>query len=159
MLFKNLYLLKLNFKNKLVFFPSQKIKVLERKIQDLENIEASNKNHLLDELVKEHLKVENHYHINRKKTLEWRAILRGKLKKEKECCEECGSTQILTLDHIIPQSFLKDLGIDPDFDFNVKNFKLLCQKCNIKKGSHFDFKDPRTEVLLKEYLGKAKWKK
>jgi len=83
----------------------------------------------------------------------WKMNLKKNLRATIGCCEKCGAVdRDLTLDHIIPQSFLKDLGIKPDADFNKNNFSLLCSLCNQQKGSRFDFTDRRTIHLLDYYL-------
>lgn len=152
-------LLKTNIVNRIWFFPSQKIRILEKEIKRLNGSNSQHKGNLLNSLVKEHLKAITYERKSKKESIEWHAVLRGKLKAEKKCCEKCASIYELTLDHIVPQSFLKDLGMVPEHDYNVNNFRLLCKKCNNDKGNHFDFTDERTEKLLQYYLGKRKWRK
>lgn len=44
-------------------------------------------------------------------------------------CKECGATNDLTVDHIIP---LVDLH--PDLRYEVSNLQVLCRRCNSRKG-------------------------
>lgn len=159
MLKKHISLLRTNIVNRWWFFPSQKIRILKKEIKKLQGSQSQKKESLLASLIAEYVAVNRYERKNKKQSIEWHAILRGKLRIEKKCCEKCGSNNDLTLDHIVPQSFIRDLGMNPDYDYNTKNFRLLCRKCNSEKGSHFDFSDLRTEVLIKEYLGRVKWKR
>lgn len=83
----------------------------------------------------------------------WKSRLLKKLKLEIGMCEKCKRNDLgYTIDHIIPQAILKDMGIEPHKDRNEGNLRLLCQLCNTRKGERLDFTDKRTKPLLLEYL-------
>lgn len=69
-------------------------------------------------------------------------------------CEKCErSVGYLTVDHIVPQSFVICLDNGRDLVKNdEKNFQKLCQPCNKMKGCAWDFTEPRTIVILMGYL-------
>lgn len=68
-------------------------------------------------------------------------------------CDKCGrKTDYLTVDHIIPYSFVFEMGLrNEQFDHDW-NFQLLCRPCNRLKGATFDFTDKRTVPNLKRYV-------
>ena len=65
-------------------------------------------------------------------------------------CERCGSTVNVTVDHIIPVSLLKELGVDM-YECDG-NFQLLCRLCNTFKANRLDHLNPNTIPLLKKYV-------
>ena len=67
-------------------------------------------------------------------------------------CEDCGRTEMLTLDHIIPLIILRDFGFNPKKFFDKENLRLICRPCNGIKSGRLDFSDPRTKKLLLKYL-------
>lgn len=52
-------------------------------------------------------------------------------------CLQCGSTENLTVDHIIPQS-LRVNGVRLIGKYNISNFQTLCYNCNTRKGNKFN---------------------
>ncbi len=68
-------------------------------------------------------------------------------------CRRCPREEWLTLDHIVPLSLLRDMGIDDLETYrDHDNFQLLCKPCNQFKSNRLDFSDPRTKQLLIKYL-------
>ena len=67
-------------------------------------------------------------------------------------CSNCTNKKNLTIDHIIPQSILKNLNIDPMKTYDEDNLQILCFACNIMKGQQLDFSIPKTKILLWKYL-------
>lgn len=69
-------------------------------------------------------------------------------------CQKCGrDVSYLTVDHIIPQSFVLCLDDGKNLAINDEdNFQKLCQPCNKMKGASWDFTDKRTIELLKKYI-------
>ena len=131
---------------------AEKIKI---KLEILE-IEKNKKiDEEVDKLLKKIERSERFKSIVKKNYLVWKNAYRKKLIREIGCCEKCSRKNvILTIDHIIPKAFLKSLGIKAEQDRNEDNFQLLCELCNHKKGSYFDFTDPRTYFLLRYYTDK-----
>jgi len=68
-------------------------------------------------------------------------------------CAKCSKkTDYLTVDHIVPFSWVFDMGLrDISYDHDW-NFQLLCRACNRLKAAKFDFTDPRTMINLKRYI-------
>jgi 5-methylcytosine-specific restriction endonuclease McrA len=74
--------------------------------------------------------------------------------KDKDC-EKCGSSFELTIDHIIPVSFLiEQLGATLDETYDYSNFQVLCRRCNTLKSGRFDLSDNRTKTLLFKYINR-----
>ena len=71
-------------------------------------------------------------------------------------CERCGCNdeEVLSIDHIIPITILYDFGLTDDEIFEDKYLQLYCYNCNIKKGIHLDFENPKTKELLLKLLEK-----
>ena len=69
-------------------------------------------------------------------------------------CQKCNrEVGYLTVDHIVPQSFVLCLDNGKSLAINDEdNFQKLCQPCNKMKGASWDFTDTRTINLLKKYL-------
>jgi 5-methylcytosine-specific restriction endonuclease McrA len=68
-------------------------------------------------------------------------------------CEKCGEIEHLTVDHIVPISFLQQFAITPDPGFWLKeNMTYLCFHCNRKKGAEIDPRDPRTYEVIRKLL-------
>lgn len=84
---------------------------------------------LNQELIKKGFRIENgrleKYTIEGRKRKNWKSNHRGKSQKfMKEKCEKCGSTENLTIHHVIPLS--KNVII------SEKNCSTLCRKCHDK---------------------------
>jgi hypothetical protein len=59
----------------------------------------------------------------------------------------------LTLDHIIPVSFLtQQLGATVEETFDWDNFQALCRRCNTLKAGRFDLSNVKTKPLLLKYV-------
>ena len=67
-------------------------------------------------------------------------------------CEKCTAAINLTLDHIVPQVLLYNLGFNNEVFFDDDNLQLLCKRCNLFKGARLDFTNPRTKPLLQKYI-------
>ena len=77
------------------------------------------------------------------------------IERDGEKCVKCGSVNELTIDHIIPVSFLEMMGIFRKHTLSKKhhqNLQLLCRKCNSLKRERFDWTDKRTKPLILWYL-------
>lgn len=71
-------------------------------------------------------------------------------------CAKCGrKTDYLTVDHIVPDSFIQALGLRLEAYDHDWNFQLLCRACNKLKGNLFDFTEARTMENLKRYVDLA----
>jgi hypothetical protein len=70
-------------------------------------------------------------------------------------CRKCGREEWLTIEHIVPVHFMRDMGI-PDYETydDKENLQILCKMCNTFKGGRFDFSDPRTKQVLLRLLEK-----
>jgi 5-methylcytosine-specific restriction endonuclease McrA len=77
----------------------------------------------------------------------------AKLMLESGVCEKCPRTTNLTLDHIIPLSFLAQMGIDVLRDVVPDNYRILCKPCNLFKGDRLDFSTPKTKEILLRLIG------
>lgn len=68
-------------------------------------------------------------------------------------CRRCGREEWLTLDHVVPMSLLRDMGI-PEIETyaDKENLQLLCKMCNGFKANRLDFSDPRTKRVLLRLL-------
>ena len=92
------------------------------------------------------------YNLIKRENIRQRIELRKRLIRTIGKCESCNRNINLTLDDIIPQSLLKQLGIDPEVVFLKENFQLLCYGCNQFKSDRLDFRNPKTKKLLLKYL-------
>lgn len=84
--------------------------------------------------------------------------------KYRECQnEDCKSKDNLTIDHIVPVSYLKQLGFISIETLTMrqrKNLTILCGRCNNKKGDKIDLKNKKVKRLMVWYLKnyeKIKW--
>lgn len=83
------------------------------------------------------------------KLYEWRE----RAKNGEGACEKCKRTDHLTVDHIIPLSFIIELGIPKEEHYDdEENFQFLCRWCNIQKANRLDHLNPKTIPLLKKYV-------
>lgn len=79
-----------------------------------------------------------------------------------EKCANCGSVEILTVDHIIPIFMLEPLYRDtPDNRLEMiyndeDNFQVLCKYCNKQKGCLLDIRNPKTIPLLEKLIKQLK---
>lgn len=69
-------------------------------------------------------------------------------------CSECKHRVFsLTVDHIIPVSFIEVIDrtglLCHEWE---ENFQHLCRACNQFKGSRIDIKNPKTKELLQELI-------
>jgi 5-methylcytosine-specific restriction endonuclease McrA len=150
---RKLLLFRQDIWNKLSYFPRERAKKLELKVKQLEEQDQKNAQEEVDKIIKRMKRSEKFQKIVKKEYVVWKAVIRKKLISEIGCCEKCGTTsRPFTIDHIIPQKFLKSLGIKPEEDRNEDNFQLLCDLCNGRKASDFDFTTPKTYYLLLDYL-------
>lgn len=67
-------------------------------------------------------------------------------------CESCGTEAELTVDHIFPASLLVSWGLKELAWEDKDNLQLLCKKCQVRKGSNFDFHNPKTIPLIQKYI-------
>ncbi|WP_124712697.1 HNH endonuclease signature motif containing protein [Mycolicibacterium nivoides] len=61
-------------------------------------------------------------------TARWERLSK-RLRKFSPFCENCGSTEQLSVDHIIP------VTQRPDLIFELANLRVLCMRCNRQRGS------------------------
>jgi 5-methylcytosine-specific restriction endonuclease McrA len=80
----------------------------------------------------------------------------AELWKENAKCARCESTVKLTLDHIVPKSYLRDFGVNTDHEIIEGNYQLLCNLCNSYKSNKPDFTVPATKKILEGLLGAIK---
>lgn len=76
----------------------------------------------------------------------------AKLKEQYGKCAKCERTENLTLDHLVPQSLLRDMGVDIEHEIIEDNYQILCRICNQYKSSRLDFANPQTKVVLVRLL-------
>lgn len=81
-----------------------------------------------------------------------------KCKEGTEKCANCGETQRLTVDHIVPVSLINqfmifDERVNCDFE---ENFEILCYYCNRRKAANIDPRNPRVYQILEYIINKAK---
>lgn len=70
-------------------------------------------------------------------------------------CLRCHSNENLTIDHIIPVTFLiTQLGASIEETFDWDNFQSLCRRCNTLKGGRFDLSHPKTKPLVIKYVNR-----
>ena len=67
-------------------------------------------------------------------------------------CNRCRREKELTIDHIIPQSLLAQMGFDVEKMWDEQNLQILCRYCNTFKGNKLDFADKKTKPLIQKYL-------
>ena len=77
----------------------------------------------------------------RTNTGKWQRFSR-RLRRLSPFCEKCGTTEQLSVDHIIPFSQR------PDLEYVVANCRILCLTCNGQRGDNVT-DDERAEVLAR----------
>lgn len=74
---------------------------------------------------------------------------------ENHNCAMCGSEKDLTIDHIIPISFLfQQFGATKEETYDFDNFQSLCRRCNTLKAGRFELSNPKTKHLIIKYANK-----
>lgn len=58
----------------------------------------------------------------------WKQAREDCLERDGYACVECGSSESLEVDHIIP------LELEPELAFELENLQTLCRPCHIEKG-------------------------
>ncbi len=79
-----------------------------------------------------------HVHSN---TTRWKNLSQ-RLRKASPSCEWCGTTDALTLDHVIPVSITTELA------YAVENCRVLCKSCNGRRGNTYTTDEAR-QVLTR----------
>ena len=70
-------------------------------------------------------------------------------------CFKCKGKVGLTVDHVVPQSFLEQIGLHEEVYEYQSNFQILCRFCNQAKGNRFELMtNPKTMPLLKEFIAR-----
>ncbi len=91
------------------------------------------------------------YFGNFKRTLEYKELQSKLYKKQLGLCVNCKTSISLNqnthCDHIIPIKELECLH-RLDLVYNVNNFNLLCNKCNLKKSSKYNKSEIEDLLLL-----------
>ena len=77
------------------------------------------------------------------------------LNRDGKKCYKCGREEWLTIDHIVPVSILRDMGVSELETYDdEENLRILCKMCNGFKANRLDFSDPRTKRVLMRVLEK-----
>lgn len=88
--------------------------------------------------------------------IEAKKATREKLRAKYKKCTTCGTTNNLTVEHIIPVATLKLFGLKRmetyDYEQHKKNLTLLCENCNRKKGNTIDLSDKKIKRILMWYI-------
>ena len=87
-----------------------------------------------------------------KKTMALEMMWLDEQKKSGRKCDRCGTEKDLTVDHIIPESLLVQLGLEPRVSYVPQNYGVLCRRCNLFKANRLDYANPKTKPLLKEFV-------
>jgi 5-methylcytosine-specific restriction endonuclease McrA len=75
------------------------------------------------------------------------------LNRDGKKCYRCGREEWLTIDHIVPVSILRDMGVEERETYaDSENLRILCKPCNSFKANRLDFADPRTKRVLMRAL-------
>lgn len=61
------------------------------------------------------------------KTPEWQALRQRVFQRDGRLCKQCGATDRLQIDHILPKA------THPFLMFDIANLQVLCQPCNFSK--------------------------
>lgn len=82
-----------------------------------------------------------------------------KCKSGTEKCAKCGSTERLTVDHLVPAFLLKEFMVMEEYDIAYdfeENFEIVCFYCNRMKGARIDPRNPKVFQILEEVIRRAK---
>ena len=66
-------------------------------------------------------------------------------------CASCGTKNNLTVDHIVPRSFLHPFGFMDVYN-DRENLQAMCEPCNKAKGMTLDYKNPKTILFMNKIL-------
>lgn len=70
-------------------------------------------------------------------------------------CRRCNREDWLTIDHVVPVSLIRDMGVSEMESYtDAENLQILCKICNGFKANRLDFSDPRTKSVLMRLLEK-----
>lgn len=60
----------------------------------------------------------------------WKSLSK-RLRRLAPWCEQCGATEVLTVDHLLPVSDY------PELNYAIENCRVLCKSCNGRRGNRF----------------------
>lgn len=63
----------------------------------------------------------------------WRKVCATVRERDGETCQECGATEDLTVDHIIPVSTFTTADLAAGRQYDLDNLRVLCRSCNGRK--------------------------
>jgi len=67
-------------------------------------------------------------------------------------CQKCNKEKDLTVEHIIPEHILLELGLTKEIYYDEENFAHYCHACNHFKSGRIDVSHPKTKGLLLKYI-------
>jgi len=73
------------------------------------------------------------------------------LKDQEQKCVNCGATDNLTIDHIVPVDIISQF-VEEAKTFNEKWYQVLCYRCNKFKANKLDLANPKTKEILTDLL-------
>jgi 5-methylcytosine-specific restriction endonuclease McrA len=84
-----------------------------------------------------------------------------KCKEKNAQCVKCGDKRLLSVDHIVPVSLIKQFLIDSNSDYDAMynmedNFQILCKYCNAMKRDSIDVKNIKTFEVLEKVIKECK---
>jgi hypothetical protein len=85
-----------------------------------------------------------------------RIVAQAVYARENGVCDQCGSEDLPTADHIVPMFMLNMLGFDMDHEFRLEWLQVLCYPCNVAKGSNIDWSSWRTQHILTRAIAESK---
>lgn len=88
-----------------------------------------------------------HAHWN---TARWKRLSK-RLRRMQPWCSTCGSTNDLTVDHIVP------IALRPDLTYTLSNLDVLCRSCNGRKDAATRTRGSNPSDLRVPSLGKAEF--
>lgn len=103
--------------------------------------------------IKKSLKIGNK---SRREKIYSEEAIRLDAQKNKKPCVKCGRfiDGAMTVDHIVPDSILGQLGVDVAVEIDNDNTQLMCRPCNQYKANRLDFTNPKTKEILLKYINK-----